>query len=229
MSAFAARRRVWARLIGSAVVIACGLGESRTTNRLRDERSCLPRCHPHSALPHSRDRRARVLPCRSALPAIAGALRRSLLAPAARAASRSVRRLPGPFPAVVVPARTKRRISGSTCDGYSSRSQPVVRDGPRSMGRAGATRQGRRARLSFAPDMGGWRRGWDSNPRSLATQRFSRAPPSTARPPLQRAQDSAARRTASTRRAWRHAGRGPAHRRVRAPATPREPPDPAGP
>ena len=26
-----------------------GLGESRTTNRLRDERSCLPRCHPHSA------------------------------------------------------------------------------------------------------------------------------------------------------------------------------------
>ena len=30
-----------------------------------------------------------------------------------------------------------------------------------------------------------WRRGWDSNPRSLSTQRFSRAPPSTARPPLQ--------------------------------------------
>ena len=29
-----------------------------------------------------------------------------------------------------------------------------------------------------------WRRGWDSNPRSLSTQRFSRAPPSTARPPL---------------------------------------------
>ena len=32
----------------------------------------------------------------------------------------------------------------------------------------------------------GWRRGWDSNPRSLSTQRFSRAPPSTARPPLRR-------------------------------------------
>ena len=31
-----------------------------------------------------------------------------------------------------------------------------------------------------------WRRGWDSNPRSLATLRFSRAPPSTARPPLRR-------------------------------------------
>ena len=29
-----------------------------------------------------------------------------------------------------------------------------------------------------------WRRGWDSNPRSLSTLRFSRAPPSTARPPL---------------------------------------------
>ena len=34
-----------------------------------------------------------------------------------------------------------------------------------------------------------WRRGWDSNPRSLSTQRFSRAPPSTARPPL-RCQDT---------------------------------------
>ena len=42
---------------------------------------------------------------RSALPCIAGALRRSLLTSAARAASRSVRRLPGPFP--------RRRRSGS--------------------------------------------------------------------------------------------------------------------
>jgi hypothetical protein len=31
-----------------------------------------------------------------------------------------------------------------------------------------------------------WRRGWDSNPRDLATLRFSRALPSTARPPLRR-------------------------------------------
>ena len=53
----AARRWACARLIGSAVVIAGCLGESRTTVRLRDERSCLPRCHPHSAMPHSRDRR----------------------------------------------------------------------------------------------------------------------------------------------------------------------------
>ena len=57
--------------------------------------------------------------------------------------SRSVRRLPGPFLAVVVPARTSRRISGSTCDGYSSRSQPVVRDVARSMGGRRAKRQAR--------------------------------------------------------------------------------------
>ncbi len=31
--------------------------ESDTTDRPWDERSCLPRCHPHSAMPHSRDRR----------------------------------------------------------------------------------------------------------------------------------------------------------------------------
>ena len=30
----------------------------KTTFRPRDERSSLPRCHPHSAMPHSRDRRA---------------------------------------------------------------------------------------------------------------------------------------------------------------------------
>ena len=81
-------------------------------------------------MPHSRDRR--VGRCRhrrrSALPCIAGALRRSLLASAASAAPRSVRRLPGPFPIVVVPARTSRRVSVPTCDGYSSRSQPVLRD-----------------------------------------------------------------------------------------------------
>ena len=139
----AARRFASARLSGSAVVIAVGLGESKTTVRLRDERSCLPRCHPHSAVPHSRDRR--VGRCRhrrrSALPCIAGALRRSLLASAARAAPRSVRRLPGPFAVVVVPARTSRRVSGSTCDGYSSRSQPVFVMWPRSMGGSRAGRQ----------------------------------------------------------------------------------------
>ena len=83
VSALAARRFAWARLSGSVVGASsrAGLGESRTTFRPRDERSCLPRCHPHSAMPHSRDRRvAGVTRRRSALPAIAGALRRSLLA-----------------------------------------------------------------------------------------------------------------------------------------------------
>ena len=46
----------------------------------------------------------------------------------------SVRRLPGPFTVVAVPPRTNRRVSGSTCDGYSSRSQPAVRDVAGSMG-----------------------------------------------------------------------------------------------
>ena len=32
--------------------------ENQNDLRLRDERSCLPRCHPCSAMPHSRDRRA---------------------------------------------------------------------------------------------------------------------------------------------------------------------------
>ena len=58
-----------------------GLGESRNDRSSRDERSCLPRCHPHSACA------ALIVtdgpgtfPWRSALPGIAGALRRSLLA-----------------------------------------------------------------------------------------------------------------------------------------------------
>jgi len=56
---------------------------------------------------------------RSALPAIAGALRRSLLAGAparrwgGRPGPRSVRRLPGPFAVVAAPASTSRRVSVS--------------------------------------------------------------------------------------------------------------------
>ena len=38
---------------------------------------------------------------------------------------RSVRRLPGPFAAVVAPVSTSHRVSLPTLDGYSSRSQPV--------------------------------------------------------------------------------------------------------
>jgi len=41
---------------------------------------------------------------------------------------RWVRRLPGPFAAAVAPVSTSHRISLPTLDGYSSRSQPVLRD-----------------------------------------------------------------------------------------------------
>src|SRR5215470_1411375 len=41
---------------------------------------------------------------------------------------RWVRRLPGPFAAAVVPVSTSHRVSLPTLDGYSSRSQPVLRD-----------------------------------------------------------------------------------------------------
>src|SRR5262245_48544651 len=51
-------------------------------------------------------------------------------------------------------------------------------------------------------ERGAWRRGWDSNPRSLSTQRFSRAPPSTARPPL-RGQDIASPTPGRSGRLWR--------------------------
>src|SRR4051794_40923648 len=48
--------------------------------------------------------------------------------------SRSVRRLPGPFPAVVAPVSTSHRVSLPTNDGYSSRSSPVLRDVAGSLG-----------------------------------------------------------------------------------------------
>ena len=65
---------------------------------------------------------------RSALPCIAGALRRSLLAGPPMRPSRSVRKLPGPFPVVVAPVSTSHRVSLPTPDGYSSRSLPALRD-----------------------------------------------------------------------------------------------------
>ena len=125
VSALAARRLVCARLIGSAG------GHRGGPRRIKNDRSSPGRKVVPSAVPPSfgvcrthRDRRAGRLPARSALPCIAGALRRSLLG-VALGARRSVRRLPGPFPVVVAPVRTSHRISGSTRDGYSSRSQPV--------------------------------------------------------------------------------------------------------
>jgi len=55
-------------------------------------------------------------------------------APRCRVTRRSVRRLPGPFAAVVAPVSTSHRISLPTLDGYSSRSQPVLRDVGREYG-----------------------------------------------------------------------------------------------
>ena len=75
--------------------------ESENDHSSRDERSCLPRCHPHSAVPHFvTDGPLGVATCRP----IGAALYRWRSAPeptdsVARAASCSVRRLPGPFPA----------------------------------------------------------------------------------------------------------------------------------
>src|SRR4029077_8687758 len=47
---------------------------------------------------------------------------------------RWVRRLPGPFAAAVAPVSTSHRVSLPTLDGYSSRSQPVLRDVGREYG-----------------------------------------------------------------------------------------------
>jgi hypothetical protein len=74
---------------------------------------------------------------RSALPCNAGALRRSLLVVLSATTTdfpRSVRRLPGPFPAVAAPVSTNHRVSLPTCAGYSSRSQPDIRDEGASLG-----------------------------------------------------------------------------------------------
>jgi hypothetical protein len=206
-------------------------------------------------MPHLPDRRAgwsRVRDrCRSALPCIAGALRRSLLTSAARAASCSVRRLPGPFPRrrrsgshhppdlwvdarrVLVPFTARLfvmsaeyehepREASSTAlrfvaravqhrQGWIARVRRICRR-PFTKPEDGAALRLDHARVTARPAQTGlrawparralishgrrvavrppaststlWRRGWDSNPRSLSTQRFSRAPPSTARPPL---------------------------------------------
>jgi hypothetical protein len=150
VSALPARRFASVRLSGSFVVMSVASArpvrarESNTTSRPRDERSCLPRCHPHSAMPHSvtdgpstddpspTDRR-----CPLSLALCAGAyLPRPL-------PLRSVRRLPGPFTAVVAPVSTSHRLSVPTCDGYSSRSLPVLRDVAGSMESvAGAVKRG---------------------------------------------------------------------------------------
>ena len=98
--------------------------------RLRDERSCLPRCHPHSAMPHSRDRRVVHVSvvtdrrCPVSLALCAGAYWRPRLAPP-RVRSGGSR---------VHPPSSSFRLAptagslGRRRDEYSSRSQPAVRD-----------------------------------------------------------------------------------------------------
>ena len=190
-----------------------------------------------------RDRRPGSDPWRSALPGIAGALRRSLLAdrrgyvpvlvafgPEAPGSihrrrrpgfhqppglSADARRVLVPFTARirisaadggrVGAGRQARRLANRGAEpAETARSAFASRSGRRGRGRAprsgpGAAVWAGRRGLGEARKPGAgawvrprsrWRRGWDSNPRSLSTQRFSRAPPSTARPPLRRLKDS---------------------------------------
>ena len=99
--------------------------------RLRDERSCLPRCHPHSAMPHSRDRRvgrgfatAADRRCPVSLALCAGAYWRPRLAPPrVRSGGSRVHSPSSSFRLAPTAGSLGRRR-----DGYSSRSQPAVRD-----------------------------------------------------------------------------------------------------
>lgn len=68
------------------------------------------------------------------------------------ATDRSVRRLPGPFPAVAAPVSTSHRVSVPTCDGYSSRSQPICVSVARMVaGTGGGVKRGGRARIRGSP------------------------------------------------------------------------------
>src|SRR6185503_20801816 len=110
----------------------CGSSAPRIKNdRFVQGRKVVP-----SAVPPSfgdaalRDRRAEDPPIGAALYRWRSApeptrLAFGALAPCTR---RSVRRLPGPFTAAVAPVSTSHRISLPTPDGYSSRSQPALRD-----------------------------------------------------------------------------------------------------
>ena len=130
VSALAARRWACARLIGSAVVICGWPRRIKNDLRLRDERSCLPRCHPHSAMPHSRDRRAVHVSavtdrrCPVSLALCAGAYWRLRLAsPRVRSGGSRVHSPSSPLRLAPTAGSLGRRR-----DGYSSRSQPAVRD-----------------------------------------------------------------------------------------------------
>ena len=183
--------------LGQAERIGCGHSmdpwNSRTASRLRDERPNLPRCHPHSAYAALMDARAPgPIPSSSSfrLAPTAGSLVRrhdgysSRSLPALRdvagsmAATRATRQARGSCrtPGIRIHLGPSRgtETGNDGCHGQrrASRDQPHLGMKRRPTGRGSSW-------LST-----GWRRGWDSNPRSLSTQRFSRAPPSTARPPL---------------------------------------------
>src|SRR5688500_12717104 len=134
VSAFAERRFASVRLSGSFVVMSVASTRPvRAGNQIRpvvQGRKVVPSAVPPSFgdaalvtdgpstdVPSPTDRR-----CPVSLALCAGAYlwRSSPL--------RSVRRLPGPFTAVAAPVSTSHRVSLPTRDGYSSRSQPVIRD-----------------------------------------------------------------------------------------------------
>ena len=121
-------------------------GNQERPSSSRDERSCLPRCHPHSAIAALPDRRAtrRELPIGAALYRWRSAPEPTCVRTVTRRVRRSVRRLPGPFAAAVVPISTSHRVSLPTLDGYSSRSSPIFGSDAESRRRArGASSGGR--------------------------------------------------------------------------------------
>jgi hypothetical protein len=115
-----------------------GLAGNQNDLSSRDERSILPRCHPHSAMPHSWPTGQALAPC-GATPAdrccpvslalCAGAYWRAL------EARGLVRWLTGPFAPVAAPASTSRWVSVPATGRYSSRSSPVFRCGAESTSR----------------------------------------------------------------------------------------------
>ena len=124
VSALPTSRFAWVRLSGSVVVIR-RLRAARPRRESKRPSSPGRKVEP-SAVPPSfgdaalRDRRAVIDP------PIGAALYRWRSAPEPtsrrRSVERSVRRLPGPFPAVAAPVSTSHRVSLPTLDGYSSRS-----------------------------------------------------------------------------------------------------------
>ena len=124
----------------------------------RDERSILPRCHPHSAMPHSWPTGRALAPggatpadrcCPVSLALCAGAYWRAL------EARGLVRWLTGPFAPVAAPASTNRWVSVPATGRYSSRSSPVFRCGAELRGRGDRCQTGPtwRGRLG---DRGPW-------------------------------------------------------------------------